>query len=326
MKTNNSPWLSVVMPLYNGQDYLGAALQSINDQKANDIEIIAVDDGSTDATPDILKKWSTVLPLNVFMRQHTGNWVANTNYGLEKASGDYVCFLHQDDLWLPGRLDRLRQMTLLYPDINLFLHSSWFIDSNRRRVGPWTCPLPRKGAPLPPELILQRLLIQNFIAMPAPLFKRSAALKAGPMDEKLWFTADWKLWLALASQGPTIYLPEALAEYRIHSSSQTLAGAKNPYEIANQVRLVVEDVFPGVANHIVKASRTWQIAQVNIELYAILAAGSQGQSLRLSGFIVRFLLLGPVGWYVFFRDSRVVQRVFARWRAGLARRQHKGSP
>lgn len=317
---DHSPWLSAIMPTYNGEDYLDAALQSIRDQDSSEIEIIVVDDGSTDSTPAILKKWSSVLPLKVFLRPRIGNWVAQTNFGMDQAQGQYVCILHQDDLWMPDRLKRLRHATLRHPTISFFFHPSWFVNDQGERVGRWTCPLPKHGGPLSPEFILPRMLVQDFIAMPAPLFKREAALKAGPMDERLWMTADWKFWMALMSLGPSVYIPEFLAGFRIHPASQTMVGAKRPGAIARQFLRMLNEAFPHYAKRGIGSRRIERIAKMNVKLTTVLSAKVHGQPARLSRLVIPFLSLGPISWYIFFRDSRIIERVVARWRAGLATR------
>ena len=127
MSSLGSPWLSVVMPVYNGERHLPAALESIDAQGAAvaGIEIVAVDDGSTDRSVAILEVFSRELPLRVIRAGRQGNWVKATNIGLEAARGAWCCFLHQDDLWLPGRLAEMqralysqRMQNLNLPGIN----------------------------------------------------------------------------------------------------------------------------------------------------------------------------------------------------------------
>jgi len=93
------PWLSVIMPVHNGERYLAEALRSVRAEGTDGYEVIAVDDGSSDSTSDILTEWEQLLPLRRLARRGGGNWVAATNAGLREARGEYVCFLHQDDLW-----------------------------------------------------------------------------------------------------------------------------------------------------------------------------------------------------------------------------------
>src|SRR5947209_6668813 len=154
-------WLSVIVPTYNGAAYLPAALESIVAQADPDIEVIAVDDGSTDETPAILDSFANRLRLTV-IRRRVGNWVANTNLGLERAHGEWACFLHQDDLWRPGRLPAIRPALADRP--SLVLHAADFVDPAGRPVGRWSCPLPRTSAP---ASTVARLLGPNLVPVPA---------------------------------------------------------------------------------------------------------------------------------------------------------------
>ena len=94
----------MVVPVYNGVNYLDQALNSIRSQRDDDIEVIAIDGGSTDGTVNILESYAGILHLRLFIRRELENWVAKSNYGLLQARGDYVSFLHHDDLWLEDRL------------------------------------------------------------------------------------------------------------------------------------------------------------------------------------------------------------------------------
>ena len=258
------PWLSVVMPTFNGGRFLRTALNSIvvqNDPhgcygqlatRAEEtladkppvapppIEVIAVDDGSTDDTLDILREYSARVPLSIVSRPHSGNWVAGTNAGLIRASGEWVCFLHQDDGWLPNRLQRLHALTESFRDVVMFLHASRYVDSEGTCVGTWKCALPRLGRPLPPDRVLERLLVQNFISIPAPIFRREAAVRIGGMNERLWYTADWDFWLSLAGQGNVYHHPEALSWFRIHPMSQTVQAGRSATDFRQQLLEVLD--------------------------------------------------------------------------------------
>jgi GT2 family glycosyltransferase len=249
------PWLSVVMPTYNGAAYLVAALDSIAVQRDDDIEVIAVDDGSTDATRAVLEGYAGRLPLRIVARPRVGNWVANTNHGLDLARGEYVGFLHQDDCWLPGRLPALKRRLADAPDAVLVVHASWFIDAAGRRLGVWRCPLPATAVGLPPTTVIDRLLVQNFIAVPAAVFRRDAALRAGRLDESLWYTADWDWWLRLAAGGTTLYCPRPLTALRVHAASQTAVRTTWADELRRQLETVLERHLQGLAGSTRRVAR-----------------------------------------------------------------------
>src|SRR6266478_8932244 len=148
------PWLSVIMPVHNGERYIAEALRSVRAEGTDGYEVIAVDDGSSDSTSDILTEWEQLLPLRRLSRRGGGNWVAATNAGLREARGEYVCFLHQDDLWLPGRLAAIAREARMAP--TLIVHPSLFVGPDGGRLGTWRCPLPE--GEVDPRLFADRLI------------------------------------------------------------------------------------------------------------------------------------------------------------------------
>ena len=296
------PWLSVVMPVFNGERYLEQALQSICAEGAAGCEVLAVDDGSTDRSPEILRAWQGRLPLRI-LRGRGGNWVAATNAGLREARGRYACFLHQDDLWLPGRLSALRKEADLGPA--LIVHPAIFIGPEGDRLGTWRCPLP-EGEVDPGEMV-RRLLVQNFLAAPAPAFARELALRGSAMDESLWYTADWDLWLKLAGRGPVRHIASPLAAFRIHGGSQTVKRSDLP-ERRRQLEAVVERHQGGAPPSVRRAAR------FSLELNLALTAGASGGAVPWRPLLRAFFGLGPASGARYLRDSRIVERVRARLR------------
>jgi hypothetical protein len=313
----NEPWLSVIMPTYNGAAYLADTLASIHRQSDKQIEVIAVDDGSSDDTLAILNTYANWLPLRIIARIRVGNWVANTNVGLNEARGKYVCFLHQDDLWLPGRLRTLRRLVHWEPQAALYCHASRYSDSSGRGLGVWRSPLPVGRSE--PQRVVEQLLVQNFLAVPAPLFTRAAALGAGGMDENLWYTADWDLWLKLASAGTVVYHPAPLAAFRLHPQSQTAQGVARASDMHKQCETVLQRHLPRWEAANPGRSEIGQAARMSVEVNHALAACAYGDRPRWLPLAARLLALGPAGSYRYFRDSRIVERVAAQVRARTAR-------
>lgn len=319
-KPRSEPWLSVVIPTYNGGAYLVDALEGIARQDLEGTEIIAVDDGSTDDTVAILERFSERLPLRILRRSHLGNWVANTNLGLTVASGEYACIVHQDDYWLPGRLATLKTLVNRNPEATLLLHPSWYVDEDGRRLGLWKCPL-ACHQPLQPSLVVRRLLVQNFIAMPAPLFRRQVAMDSGGLKPHLWYTADWDLWLTLASRGPTVYYPSPLACFRIHRQSQTIQSSGSHERFREQLDEVLRfhahqwEASFGKLPAVVRRA-----AHFSVDMNTALAACFHGQRRLLPRLLIRALTLGPTVWICYLRDSRIVERAASRLRLASASR------
>ncbi len=295
-----------------------SALDSVAVQKEDDLEIIAVDDGSTDSTTDILESYSRELSMHIIKRNHTGNWVANTNIGLSEASGRYISFLHQDDVWLPGRVKRLKALTDRQPEVVLLLHPSYFIDENSKKIGTWTCPLPENQKPLFPDFVLPRLLVQNFISIPGALFKREEVIKAGFLDEQLWYTADWKLWMQLSCSGHLLYCSEPLSGFRIHFSSLTARGSGNLPEFRRQIKAIIDQFLPVVQSYQGKnISRIKQLTEFSLEVNATLAAAAWSQPFSKSGLIRQCFSMAPLSWLEYIKYSRIFERIQARLRVGM---------
>ncbi len=306
----SAPWLSVVMPTYNGGAFLAAALESVCAQQAGgDFEVVAVDDGSEDGTVALLEAYSSRLPLRIVRRARIGNWVASTNHGLSIARGEYACLLHQDDLWMDGRLRALRAALDGAPEAALVVHPSWFIDVRGARLGRWRCPLP--PGRVDRALVLERLIVQNFLAVPAPLFRREKALEAGGMDESLWYTADWDLWLKLSTGGAVVHHPEPLAAFRIHPASQTARRSEGGEDLRRQLETVLRRHLPAAAG---ADRRLASVAEFSVELNLALAGGLHRRRAPWGKLGAGFLALGPSGWRRYLRDSRIAERVGARLR------------
>lgn len=264
--------ISVILPVYNGAKYLKNALDSVSSQgiDLSTIEIIATDDDSTDGSREILAAASASLPITVISGACKGNWVASTNLALARAKGEFISFLHQDDRYLPNKLKALLAAAKQHPDANIFAHPVDFINSEGRAIGTWRFPAKTSGWRLrtPPIQSLQAaewfrpLLVQNNLAVPGVMFRRSLLNDVGPLDETLRYTADWDFWLRLASQQKLVLLRETLAEYRIHQEAQTVNFAEKQTEYGENLQTVVNrhidkiDIFPDTTHHKAKTYRS----------------------------------------------------------------------
>ena len=306
------PWLSVVIPTYNGSKYLASALNSVLVQQDKEIECVVIDDGSTDDTLDIVNNFQNLLDIKLITKARAGNWVVNTNHALKEAGGEYVCFLHQDDLWLEGRLERVKKAIAAYPQASLYLHDSVFIDEQGKPLGLWHCPLSSKRHIIAADEMVEKLLVQNFVAIPAPVFRRTAALSIEGLNHELWYTADWDFWLKLAALGDTCYIPEPLAAFRVHGDSQTIRRSSSIAEFRQQMRLVVDKHLPHRAKKEIS-----KVAFFSTEVNTTLAAMVHGESPNLPKLALDFTLLGPTGWWRYYQDSRIQERISARLKAKL---------
>ena len=311
-----TPWLSVVVPSHNGDRWIDAALRSVSEQDEPGIELILIDSSDDDRSVRIANTFSEKLELRVYRRVNLTSWTAKTNFGLEEARAGHICMLHQDDLWLCGRAARIKCWIANQPDAVLHLHPAHIVDEGGRRRGTWRCPLPSGERPVPAEILLERLLVQNFVAIPTPVMRRDAFLSVGGLNERLWYTADWDLYLKLAAIGDVYYHPEPLACFRVHRASQTVSGSRSLADFRKQMEIVLDRH----ADQLAATSRaaTLRAAKTSILVNTALAAANGGSPVQLAKAALAVLGLGPRGMVRYFRDSRILERSYPRLRARFA--------
>jgi hypothetical protein len=163
--------------------------------------------------------------------------------------------------------------------------------------------------------VLERLVVQNFVALPAPAFRLELARRAGLMDEELWFLADWKLWAGIIRHTRVAVAQEPLTAFRIHAASQTSRRTGDDAELRRQYE------------HVIGLIRTWlpdgatsrravSAARLNMAVCLAMALWSHGQRGRALGTLLGGNWWQLPAWPRFLRDSRITDRVPARLRAG----------
>lgn len=308
------PWLSIVMPSHCGERWIDATLGSVAMQADQGLEMIVVDSSPGAETFSLAQRFASRIRLRFDKRPDLLSWQAKTNFGVGIANAPHVCWLHQDDVWLPGRTAAVRRWIETAPDAVLHLAPTAIIDAQGRRLGTWHCPLPDGGGPVPKEMLLSRLLVQNFVATPTPVFARAAWDACGGIDETLWYTADWDLWLKLTSHGPVAYHDEATAGFRIHDGSLTVMGSKDINDFTSQMEVVLNRHLSLLGHHRQKVERA---ARTSICVNAALAAAARGTLWHLPVAVASLLRLGPVGFARYLRDSTIIERLLPRVRAKL---------
>ncbi|MBF0546927.1 MAG: glycosyltransferase [Candidatus Riflebacteria bacterium] len=207
--------VSVVIPVFNRADLVSDAIKSAINQSYENIEIIVVDDGSTDLTGMVVQQFSAV---RYFWQENRGQGAAR-NKGILKSTGDFIAFLDSDDLWLPEKISRQveflhknKQFGMVYSDCEYFeISESGNPIKKKVRVNP------HQG------WISKELFLENFIASCTPLVRREVFEECGVFNESalLRCREDWEMWLRIASRFQIGYMPETLAKYRFHSENST---------------------------------------------------------------------------------------------------------
>lgn len=231
MKDNSNPkypTVSVVIPTYNREDCVHVAIESVLNQTHPPEEIIVADDGSTDDTVAIARRYDTVRVLEL---QHTSSAAAR-NRGIEAAKGELVAFLDSDDLWLPDKLELQLRVLRAAPEVgfvitdttsfgfsvdNLFDMSPHVREYFDKQIG-------EAGYVLNGEA-RTGLLRGSFVSTSAVLVRRSL-LEQDRFDEALGGWEDFDLWLRLAQRTPFGVIDRVLVRQRQHPGNKSRQALK----------------------------------------------------------------------------------------------------
>ncbi|MEM7269721.1 MAG: glycosyltransferase [Pseudomonadota bacterium] len=303
--------LSVIIPVYNGAKTLERALASLPKNRS-EIEVIAVDQASSDNSRDILADWATRLPIRVVDGAASKAWTTTTNLGFEAASSPHLAMLHQDDAWAPDFLDAALKSAETWPEASLWLHGGAYVDDNDRAVGVFSPPFGAPARLLPREEALNTLIVQNTTSLPSAIFRRDAALAGGGLDPALWYTADWDLWLRLAKLGPVGWNPAKISNFRLHKGSQTMQGSRNAADFAEQLEEPLRRHGADCTN-----PERLALAKASNRMNVALASTYHGERVKWGAILFSLVKLGPLGLILFLRYTRLPQRIWPRLRLRL---------
>jgi len=213
--------LSVVIPAFNAGSLLAAAVRSVAAAERGDVEVLVVDDGSTDGSAEAVAQdmAAPAAARVMLLRQANRGPGAARNRGLEAARGDLVGFLDADDVWLPGRAAALlgtgtaEAAALARADL---IYSDYVLRNLATGAG-----TPHACQPLAPPAA-RSLVLHNPICTSTVVARRAALVAAGGFREDLRFAEDWDLWLRVAERASLTHVAAAWAEHRERAGS--LAG------------------------------------------------------------------------------------------------------
>ncbi|MCK6626364.1 MAG: glycosyltransferase [Anaerolineae bacterium] len=235
--------ISIIVPVYNGQAFIGETIQSVQSQTYQHWEMLIVDDGSTDDTRQVIETYLGDRRIR-YLYQTNRERAAARNYGLKVAQGKYIAFLDADDLWLPDKLKTQVAYLEAHPEIGLCFTRCWLIDNQTNCHGMPTI----NFIPGPDQF--ERLLFGNFITNSSVVMPQCVFDRVGFFDETLpvFGCEDWDMWLRIARFYPIHLIDHPLALYRLHESNTSLERMRLSAEA------VLQKVFTGptLPSYIVK--------------------------------------------------------------------------
>lgn len=248
--TGVTPLVSIIIPTFNRADLLPQTIESCLAQTYPNLEVIIVDDGSTDATAEVVARYGSKV---IYVRQDRQGVRRARQHGLQRASGEYIAFLDSDDLILPTKIERQAQVLGERAEIGLCHGWYYTVDEQGRKLDLMT--------DIPETDVLAELICRCFIWSGAPLIRRTS-LDTLDLSSTAWEREiyEWDLWLRLALAGhPFFCIREPLGVYRIHANSLSA----NIEVVARRVFSILDTLYndphaPGTL-HAVKerAYATW---------------------------------------------------------------------
>ena len=192
VRNSQKPLVSVIIPTYNRDWIVGEAIDSVLDQDFSDYELIVVDDGSDDRTPDILAAYGSKITV---LRQSNRGVSAARNHGIDASAGRLIAFLDSDDLWLPRKLSTQIKFFADHPDAVINQTEERWI-RNGVRVNPKKRHLKFSG------MIFERSLDLCLVSPSAVMIKKGLFDTVGVFDERLPACEDYDLWLRISYRYP----------------------------------------------------------------------------------------------------------------------------
>lgn len=217
---SRNPRVSICIPAYNQARFLPDAIESVLAQTYDNIEVIIVDDGSTDGTLQIATGYAARHPevITVFTHpEHRNLGISTTvNRGLRESSGEYCSLLGSDDIFYPHKTEQQLRYLQRHPDVGAVYSTAQFMDADGNEM------LQRLGQNISGDPgAVEALIRANRIPDMTVLFRRASLKQVGPHDENLVY-GDWEFWIRLAAQIKIAFINKPLVRYRVHNSNVSM--------------------------------------------------------------------------------------------------------
>jgi len=212
LQTLRNPLVSIVIPNFNHAQYLGAAIASVLTQTYTPVEIIVVDDGSTDQSRVVVAQFGN--QIRTIWQENQGLSAAR-NTGIRASKGEYIGLLDADDLYEPYFLETLFTRLRVNPDADGIYCGYQFVDQHNNALSQIEARL------IPAAQLHDTLLDGNFFVPESMLVHRRCYTRAGAFDEKLRACEDWDMWLRITSQYKIIGTSVVLTRHRVLAGSMS---------------------------------------------------------------------------------------------------------
>ncbi len=241
------PLISIVLPVYNREQYLKIAIESVIKQTYNNWELIIADDASQEPTKKLLQQYETVTNIKIFYNTTNLGLFANLNQAIRKCSGDYIIFLCSDDYLLPECLETNLQLMEQNSEAGLILSFLEFVDyQNRQLASPESVTWRKETKVLTPDITVPILLEKGSINgnLTGMMFKTELFDSVGNFREEWKQVPDWEWLYRFASKFTIIVSGVPTAVVRSHSkqlSAINFRDLTNSLEVIQMVEILLKD-------------------------------------------------------------------------------------
>jgi glycosyltransferase involved in cell wall biosynthesis len=196
------PLVSVIIPTYNCERYIAETIHGVLNQTFKDVELIVVDDGSTDRTRDIVASYGPAIRL---ITQKNARVCAARNRGIREAAGQYVCLLDHDDYWFPHKLELQVSLLAANPDSGVVYSTFilWHPDASGLYPALGSFDLGAYPDSIDPDYsgwIYHQFLLDCWMLTSTAMFRREVFDRCGVFDVDLPYSEDWDLWLRISRE------------------------------------------------------------------------------------------------------------------------------
>ncbi|HEY9905481.1 MAG TPA: glycosyltransferase [Candidatus Sericytochromatia bacterium] len=207
------PLISVIIPVYNGEKTIRETIESALNQTFQDFELIVINDGSQDATLEIVEGFQDSR-IHIFSYSNAGQAISR-NRGFSQSVGEFIAFLDADDLWTPNKLEAQLQALQANPQSAVAYSWTDYIDE----FGEFS----RRGSHINVSGdVYKNLLMINFLENGSnPLIRRQALTEVGDFEKLLTPAEDWDMWLRLAARYHFVAVPSPQILYRVYAHSSS---------------------------------------------------------------------------------------------------------
>lgn len=302
---DNQPLVSIIIPVYNGSNYLKKAIDSALNQTYSNIEILVINDGSTDNghTEQIAVSYGASVQ---YIHQPNGGVASALNRGIKEMNGKYMSWLSHDDVYYSKKIEKQIEYFRSYKFQNCILYSNYdFIDKDSRFIRKSNIPY------IKPNNFICDLILGYPIHGCTALVPKAVFDRIGYFDETLRTTQDYDIWYRMAKRFDFIFIEDELIQSRLHEEQGTVVLSELAVKECNELLInFIKDINPKIITNFDKYNNIlsfyWEAYKSFKERNFNKAAAYTAQQFKKS-IVTKDVTLNPPLWLFYFKHVRLLK-------------------